>query len=223
MHRSEAMAPVEAPEPQCAQPDRETCALGSRDEAFALLYDELKQCAARHRRRKPRDQTLETTALVHEVYCRLYDQRTTNWRNIEHFMALASTAMRRVLIDHARARLAGKRGEGWERAPFDIEALVSDEQGEELVLLDEVLDELAALDDRQARLVELRYFGGYSIEESARVLGVSVATTKREWAMARAWLHQQIQLKLGRSESSGRYGRRALAAFESGVRPAVRT
>lgn len=217
------MATVEAPEPHHAQPGREDSSLRSRDEAFALLYEELKQCAARHRRRKPRDQTLETTALVHEVYCRLYDQRANTWRNAEHFMALASTAMRRVLIDHARARLAGKRGEGWERAPFDIEALVSDEQGEELVALDEVLDELAALDERQGRLVELRYFGGYSIEESARVLGISVATTKREWAMARAWLHQQMQAKLGRNESTGDHGRRALATFESGLRPAVRT
>ena len=192
------------------------------DETFALLYDELKRCAASHLRKKSREQTLETTALVHEVYCRLYEQRTNAWQNAEHFMALASTAMRRVLIDHARARLAGKRGLGWERAPFDVEALVSDEQSEELVALDEVLNELSAIDERQARLVELRFFGGYSIDESARVLGVSVATTKREWAMARAWLHRQMQLKLGRDESSDDDGRGLLATSESGIRPAVR-
>jgi RNA polymerase sigma factor (TIGR02999 family) len=194
----------------------------SRDEAFALLYAELKRCAARHLRRKSREQTLETTALVHEVYCRLYEQRTDVWQSAEHFMALASTAMRRVLIDHARARLAGKRGEGWERAPFDVEALISDQQSEELVALDEALVELSALDERQALLVELRFFGGYSIDESARVLGVSAATAKREWTMARAWLHQQIQLKLGRDEQSGNDGRGILATSESGVRPAER-
>jgi len=169
----------------------------TRDETFTLLYDELRRCAARHLRQKSRNQTLQTTALVHEVYCRLYEQRNGLWQNTEHFMAVASTAMRRVLIDHARAKLAGKRGNGWERAPFDVEALVSDEQSEELVALDEALDQLSSFDSRQSRLIELRFFGGYSIEEAARVIGVSVATAKREWAMARAWLHRQIQLKLG--------------------------
>jgi RNA polymerase sigma factor (TIGR02999 family) len=169
----------------------------ARDETFAMLYEELKRCAARHLRRKSKEQTLQTTALVHEVYCRLYGQRTDVWQSPEHFMALASTAMRRVLIDHARAKLAGKRGEGWERAPFDVDALISDEQSEELVVLDQALEQLSSLDARQGRLVELRFFGGYSIEEAARVLGISVATAKREWAMARAWLHRQIQLKLG--------------------------
>jgi RNA polymerase sigma factor (TIGR02999 family) len=169
---------------------------GARDETFALLYDELKRCAARHLRRKSKTQTLQTTALVHEVYCRLYGQRTDVWQSQEHFMALASTAMRRVLIDHARAKLAGKRGEGWERAPFDVDALISDEQGEELLVLDEALEQLSRFDERQGQLIELRFFGGYSIEEAARVLGISVATAKREWAMARAWLHRQIQLKL---------------------------
>ena len=169
----------------------------ARDEAFSMLYEELKRCAARHLRRKSKDQTLRTTALVHEVYCRLYGQRTNVWQSPEHFMSLASTVMRRVLIDHARSKLAGKRGSGWERAPFDVDALISDEQGEELLALDEAVDQLAAFDERQGRLIELRFFGGYSIEEAARVLDISVATAKREWAMARAWLHEQLQLKFG--------------------------
>jgi len=165
----------------------------SRDEAFTALYAELKRCAARHLRRERPGQTLRTTALVHEVYCRLYELGVEQWRTQASFMAMASTTMRRVLIDHARARLAGKRGEGWERAGFDVESLVSDEQSEELIALDEALEHLHGFDPRQGTLVELRFFGGYSIEEASAVLNISIATAKREWAMARAWLHQQVK------------------------------
>jgi RNA polymerase sigma factor (TIGR02999 family) len=168
----------------------------ARDDAFALLYAELKRCAARHLRRERREQTLRTTALVHEVYCRLFEQRENQWQSQAHFMALASTAMRRVLIDHARARRAGKRGEGWEHAVVDVDALISDEQSEELLVLDEALEQLRLLDPRQSALVELRFFGGYSIEEASRALDISVATAKREWVMARAWLHRQLQLRM---------------------------
>jgi RNA polymerase sigma factor (TIGR02999 family) len=174
-------------------PDDSAAAKSIPDEQFTLLYAELKRCAARHLRRERRAHTLRTTALVHEVYCRLFEQRRENWQNEAQFMALASTAMRRVLIDHARARLSGKRGNGWERVSIDVEQLISDSQGEELLALDSALARLDGFDTRQAKLVELRFFGGYTLEESARVLQISLATAKREWAMARAWLHREVR------------------------------
>ncbi|HEY8923074.1 MAG TPA: sigma-70 family RNA polymerase sigma factor [Polyangia bacterium] len=159
---------------------------------FDALYDELKRCAARQLRRERAGHMLQTTALVHEVYDKLLDQRT-DWKNRSHFMAFAATSMRRVLVDYARARAADKRGGEWERLSIDVAELVPDESARDVLDLHDAIDELAAFDPEQARLVELRFFGGYSIEETAAVLGTSPTTVKREWDVARAWLHRRLR------------------------------
>jgi RNA polymerase sigma-70 factor (ECF subfamily) len=159
---------------------------------FDALYDELKRCAARQLRRERAGHMLQTTALVHEVYDKLLDQRA-DWKNRSHFMAFAATSMRRVLVDYARARAADKRGGEWERLSIDVAELVPDDSARDVLDLHDAIDELAAFDPEQARLVELRFFGGYSIEETAAVLGTSPTTVKREWEVARAWLHRRLR------------------------------
>ena len=159
---------------------------------FDALYDELKRCAARQLRRERAGHMLQTTALVHEVYDKLLDQRT-DWKNRSHFMAFAATSMRRVLVDYARARAADKRGGEWERLSIDVAELVPDDSARDVLDLHDAIDELAVFDPEQARLVELRFFGGYSIEETAAVLGTSPTTVKREWDVARAWLHRRLR------------------------------
>lgn len=159
---------------------------------FDALYVELKRCAARQLRRERAGHMLQTTALVHEVYDKLLDQRV-DWKNRAHFMAFAATSMRRVLVDYARAREADKRGGAWERLSIDVAELVPDESARDVLELHEAIDELAAFDPEQARLVELRFFGGYSIDETATVLGTSPTTVKREWDLARAWLHRRLR------------------------------
>lgn len=159
---------------------------------FDALYEELKRCAARQLRRERAGHMLQTTALVHEVYDKLLDQRA-DWKNRAHFMAFAATSMRRVLVDYARARAADKRGGAWERLSIDVAELVPDESARDVLDLHDAIDELAAFDPEQARLVELRFFGGYSIEETAAVLGTSATTVKREWDVARAWLHRRLR------------------------------
>jgi RNA polymerase sigma-70 factor, ECF subfamily len=159
---------------------------------FDALYDELKRCAARQLRRERAGHMLQTTALVHEVYDKLLDQRA-DWKNRGHFMAFAATSMRRVLVDYARARAADKRGGEWERLSIDVAELVPDDSARDVLDLHDAIDELAAFDPEQARLVELRFFGGYSIEETAAVLGTSPTTVKREWEVARAWLHRRLR------------------------------
>jgi RNA polymerase sigma factor (TIGR02999 family) len=164
------------------------------DELMPAVYDELRRQAERAMRREGDEHTLQPTALVHESYLRLIDQRRVAWRNRAHFFAIASTVMRRILVDHARARLTAKRGGGI--APITL-AGVQDGGGDgaeevDLLALHEALERLAALDPEQARLVELRYFGGLTIEETAGALGVSAATVKREWALARAWLRREL-------------------------------
>jgi RNA polymerase sigma factor (TIGR02999 family) len=164
------------------------------DELMPAVYDELRRQAERAMRREGHEHTLQATALVHESYLRLVDQRRVAWRNRAHFFAIASTVMRRILVDHARARLTAKRGGG--AAPVTL-AGVQDGEAErvaevDLLALHEALDRLARLDPEQARLVELRYFGGLTIEETAGALGVSAATVKREWAVARAWLRREL-------------------------------
>ncbi len=156
------------------------------------IYDELHRQAARAMRREG-EHTLQATALVHEAYMRLVDQRGVDWRNRAHFFGIAAGVMRRVLVDHARARLADKRGggarmltlNGAERAPDATDDV-------EVLALHEALERLAAFDPEQARLVERRYFGGLTIEETAESLGISPATVKREWAVARAWLRREL-------------------------------
>lgn len=165
------------------------------DQLLPLIYDELRQMAARYLGRERRGHTLQATALVHEAYFRLVDQRAVQWRDRSHFFAIAAQAMRRILVDHARARQASKRGAGFARVTIDDGAVLGDDSAlppEELLAIDEALTELAALDPQQGRIVELRFFGGFTVEETAEVLGISPATVKREWATARAWLHRRL-------------------------------
>jgi RNA polymerase sigma factor (TIGR02999 family) len=168
---------------------------GAGDEVLPLVYDELRAIAARHMRRERPGHTLQATALVHDAFLKLVDQTRVEWRDRAHFFAIASQAMRRILVDHARARAAAKRGAGAARLSADETVLLGEQSAlspEELLSLDSALDELAALDPGHARIVELRYFGGMTIEETAEALGTSPATLKREWSLARAWLRRRL-------------------------------
>ncbi len=162
------------------------------DRLFPTLYEELRRQAARHLRAERAGHTLQTTALVHEAYLRLVDQREVRCQNRAHFFGIAAQAMRRILVDHARSRHAAKRGGSAIQVPLEEAHAVADASGVDLLDLDEALTRLAALDPQQARIVELRYFSGMSIEETAEVLGISPATVKRDWSMARAWLRREL-------------------------------
>jgi RNA polymerase sigma factor (TIGR02999 family) len=163
------------------------------DRLIPVVYEELHRQAARAMRREGHSHTLQATALVHEAYLRLVDQQRVQWRNRAHFFGIAAEVMRRVLVDHARARDAAKRGGGAQRLTLgDALGVPSDGTDADVLALHEALERLALLDPDQARLVELRYFGGLNIEESAEALGVSPATVKREWAVARAWLRREL-------------------------------
>ncbi|NOT44748.1 MAG: RNA polymerase subunit sigma-70 [Acidobacteria bacterium] len=162
-----------------------------------LVYDELRRIAARRLHHEPSGHPLQATALVHEAYLRLVGQHEVRWKNRSHFFAVAAQAMRRVLVDHARARLAGKRGGVQARVPLDDVVVASEPPPGDLVALDEALDRLARHDPHQARLVELRFFAGLTVEETADVLGISDTTVKREWRMARAWLHREMSRTAG--------------------------
>jgi RNA polymerase sigma factor (TIGR02999 family) len=165
------------------------------EQLLPAIYDELHRQAARAMRREDGAHTLQATALVHEAYLRLVDQRRVEWRSRAHFFGVAAQMMRRVLVDHARTRLAAKRGGALQRVTLSgidagVDPTVSDEL--DVLALHDALERLAALDPEQARLVELRYFGGLGIEDTAEALGVSPATVKREWAVARAWLRREL-------------------------------
>lgn len=164
------------------------------EELLPQVYDELRRIAHLQLRRERNGHTLNTTALVHEAYVKLVDHQHMDWQNRAHFYAVAATAMRRVLISYARKRTAEKRGGGVVDVTFD-EAFgrFSDERAEELVALDEALERLEQLNARHARVVECRYFGGLTIEETAAVLGVSPITVTRDWRMARAWLKDALE------------------------------
>ena len=161
------------------------------DQLIPLVYDDLRRVAAAQMRREVGGQSLQPTALVHEVYVRLVDQRRVQWRNRAHFFAAAATLMRRILVDHARARLADKRGGGLERV-----TLAGDEAAEspriDVLALHEAMQRMAAFSPRQERIVELRYFGGLTIQEAAEVIGISEATLVREWTVAKAWLRANL-------------------------------
>ena len=158
-----------------------------------LVYDELHKQAARFLRRERVGHTLQTTALIHETYLKLIDQREVNWQNRAHFFGIAAQAMRRILVDYAKARHREKRGGANENLPLeDFTVAVSGEREIDLEELDQALNRLAAMDARQANIVELRYFGGLSIEETAEVLHISPATVKTDWKSAKAWLYQEI-------------------------------
>ncbi len=161
-----------------------------------LLYDELRRLAARYLRREREGHTLQTTALVNEAYLQLIGQQARDWQNRAHFLAIASHLMRNILVDHARAHAAAKRGGGEQALPLD-EAIrvgkVPDKTAPDVLALDDALKDLAKHDQRKSRIIELRYFGGLSMEEIAEVTGLSEATLRRELRMAEAWLGRQIQ------------------------------
>ena len=186
------------------------------DQAFSqlstLLYDELRQLAQRALRGERPDHTIQRTALVNEAFMRLVAQNSVDWQNRSHFFALASSLMRRILVDYARARYAQKRGGGAEVVSLDAMGLRANDEGrlfedatptalrhhdgelqEDVVAIDRALAALDALDPQQAKVVEMRYFAGLTVEETAEALGISTATVKREWAMARAWLRCELE------------------------------
>lgn len=155
---------------------------------FPLVYDEMRRIAHGRLRSERSDHTLNTTALVHEAYLKLVGLERMNWQNRAHFFAIASQAMRNVLVSYAVRRKADKRGGGQQRVTLDEERLVAEHRLDDLLHLNQALEQLEALDERQARVVECRFFGGLSIDETAHALGISPATVSRDWTMARAWL-----------------------------------
>src|SRR5262245_58420299 len=157
-----------------------------------LVYDELRRLASRYLRRERPGHTLQTTALVHEAYLKLVDQRNANWQNRVQFFAAAAQVMRHILVDYARNRRAIKRGGDYFRLSLDEAALSANEKDADLLVLNEALNRLALMDQQQSRVVELRIFGGLTVEETAAALGVSPRTVKREWSTARAWLHREM-------------------------------
>lgn len=158
-----------------------------------LVYDELRKLASRFLRRERSDHTLQTTALVHEAYLKLVDQKDATWQNRAQFFAVASQVMRRILVDYARRHLASKRGGGYYKLTLDEGLVSSGEKDIELLALDQALDRLEAIDLRQSRVAELRIFGGLSLEETAHALDISPRTVRREWSMAKAWLRKEIK------------------------------
>ncbi len=166
-----------------------------------IVYGELRRQAARLLRRERRDHTLQPTALVHETYLRLVEQREADWKNRTQFFAVAAQAMRRILVDHARRHGARKRGGSWERIGLDESRRAWPGQPDvDVLALEEALGELGALDPAKVRLVELRFFAGLNLEETAAVLGVSESTVSREWRLARAWLFRRLVGSDGRRE-----------------------
>jgi RNA polymerase sigma-70 factor, ECF subfamily len=159
----------------------------------ALLYPELRRLASRHLRRERREHTLQTTALVHEAYLRLNDQREVHWKNREQFLGVAAQLMRRILVDYSRGHDAKKRGAGVEKVFLEEAVVVAKQKGVDVIALDEALTRLAEFDPQQAHLVELRFFAGLSIEESAEVLGLSRTTLKRNWNVIKAWLARELR------------------------------
>ena len=190
---------------------------GGDERAFAqlstILYEELRRLAERHLRRERSDHTVQSTALVHEAFLRLVTQQSVDWQSRAHFFGLASKLMRRVLVDHARARLAHKRGGGANLLSLDqlLEPSDTDEAGgpvptalqhvdghtqEEIAAIDAALMRLEQIDPRQAQIVEMRYFGGLTVEQTADAIDISEATVKREWTLARAWLRRELDKEL---------------------------
>lgn len=162
------------------------------DKLMPLVDRELHRLAHHYMRRENAGHTLQTTALVNEAYLKLVDQKDVHWKNRAHFFALSAQLMRRILVDHARSRRYAKRGGGAQRISFDEALVVSPERGADLVALDEVLSKLTSIDRRKGQVVELRFFGGLSVEETAEALQLSTVTVMREWSMAKAWLYNSL-------------------------------
>jgi RNA polymerase sigma factor (TIGR02999 family) len=162
------------------------------DALMGAIYADLRRLAVSHMQAERADHTLQPTALVHEAYLKLIDQRSTDWKDRMHFFAVASRIIRRILVDHARERLAEKRGGGRGRIPVEEAEHLVGAPGVDITALDEALDELAELDARQAQIVEMRFFGGLTIEEIAEVLSIGKRSVDREWQCARAWLYCRL-------------------------------
>ena len=165
----------------------------ARDELMPLVYEELRRLAHRYMDRERPDHTLQTSALVNEAYLRLIDQKDVHWQNRAHFFGIAAQMMRRILVDYARKRGFVKRGGDLRSVPIEQVMIVSPERAEEVVALDEALKALAEIDGRKTQIIELRFFGGLSIEETAEVLGVSPGTVMRDWTLAKAWLRREMK------------------------------
>jgi RNA polymerase sigma factor (TIGR02999 family) len=162
------------------------------DELAPIVYDELRKLARSHLRRERPGHTLQSTALVHEAYLRMIDQQSVSWQNRSHFYGIAAQMIRRILVDYARAKNTKKRGEAAPRIAFEEAVGAHASEDLDLVALDDALKALAEIDPRQSRIVELRYFAGLSIEDTAEVLQISPATVKRDWTVARAWLKREL-------------------------------
>jgi len=165
----------------------------ARDALIPLIYNELRRIARRHLAHERSDHTLQSAALVNEAYVRLAGKQPPKWQNRAHFFGVAAQMMRHILVDHARNRLAAKRGAGAPRLSLDPEIALPQKAELDLVTLDAALNKLAEMDPQQSRLIELRYFGGLSIEETAIVMGISTRTVDRVWAAARAWLRLEMK------------------------------
>lgn len=162
------------------------------DKLIPLVHRELHRLAHHYMRQEKPGHTLQTTALVNEAYLKLIDQRQVHWKNRAHFFALSAQLMRRILVDHARKRKYAKRGGDAQRISFEEVMAVSHERGSDLIALDDALEKLASIDPRKGKVVELRFFGGLSVEETAEALRVSPLTVKRDWKMAKAWLFNSL-------------------------------
>jgi RNA polymerase sigma factor (TIGR02999 family) len=162
------------------------------DQLMPIVYDELRRQAARYLRRERPGHTLQTTALINEAYIRLVDQKRVHWQNRAHFFGIAAQMMRRILVDHARTKKRVKRGGSDVRVTLADANLMSKSRDLDIVALDEALERLGKVDEQQARVVELRFFSGLTVAETAEVLSISAATVKRDWSMAKAWLHREI-------------------------------
>lgn len=160
-----------------------------------LIYDELRRIAHRYSRRERNGHTLQTTALINEAYVRLAGNDSPDWQNRQHFFAVTAQVMRHILIDHARRRRTLKHGGDGQQVSLSEVAAMTNERAAELIALDEALEELAALDARKSQVVQLRYFGGLSLEETAEALGVSLMTVRRDWRAAKAWLYKAVNRK----------------------------
>src|ERR1051326_1638786 len=164
----------------------------ARDELMPLVYEELHRLAHRYMNRERPGHTLQTSALVNEAFIKLIDQTNVEWQSRAHFFGLAAHLMRRILVDHARNRQYQKRGGAVQRVSFEEALIVSQERVDEVVALDDALKDLARFDQRKSQIVELRFFGGLSIDETAELLKVSPGTVMRDWTLAKAWLRKQI-------------------------------
>ncbi len=164
----------------------------AREELFPLVYDELRRLARSYLRKERADHTLQPTALVHEAYLRMVDQTRVNWQNRAHFYGIAANIMRQILVDHARAHAAAKRGGAAERLSLDDVNISLEQNSADLLALDEALHSLAKVDARKSRVVELLYFGGLEHKETAEVLGISEKTVQRDWQFAKLWLFREL-------------------------------